>query len=442
MNAINDTSSRQPTAPTTGTGRFHSFDALRGFALLLGVFFHAAESFCPDRYSWAIVDVNALWIFEWFQHFCHAFRMELFFLIAGFFAHLLLHKRGARSFIANRFKRIMLPLIVGWLVLYPVCTTIWIWGASAGGRLDALGIPAEHQSLPVWQIAIGTITSRSFLTSSFNMLHLWFLHHLILIYSAVLVIRWVCVNAMGAKRYQRLTLKIDRFCERCVRSHWMGWMLPAATVPLLFLMKQWGVDTPNSTLFYAPTLLLYGLCFIIGWAMHRQTQLIESFSRGRRWKAALISGLGLSVVMYRFVAIHQAIFPGAEFGIISRTVYLSMYASAMWCMITGLIGAFHRFSNNMNPFWRYVADSSYFIYLSHLPVVVSIQILVAHWEMAAGIKYSLICMVALSVLYAMYHLLVRNTWLGQWLNGKRYPNVAMASTPAASGAVCAALDTR
>ena len=40
MNAINDTSSRQPTAPATGTGRFHSFDALRGFALLLGVFFH------------------------------------------------------------------------------------------------------------------------------------------------------------------------------------------------------------------------------------------------------------------------------------------------------------------------------------------------------------------------------------------------------------------
>lgn len=440
MNAINDTSSQQTAGATTGNGRFHSFDALRGFALLLGVFFHAAESFCPERYSWAIVDVNAHWIFEWFQHFCHAFRMELFFLIAGFFAHLLLHKRGARSFIANRFKRIVLPFIVGWLVLYPVCTAIWIWGASAGGRLDALGIPAENQSLPVWQLAIGTITSRSFLTSSFNMLHLWFLHHLILIYSAVLVIRWVVVRSMGSARYGMLTQSIDRLCERCVRSSWMGWLLPVATVPLLLLMKQWGVDTPNSTLFYAPTFLLYGLCFIAGWAMHRQTGLIEAFSRSWRWKAASVSGFLLSVVMYRFVAIHQAIFPGAEFGIISRIVYLSLYACTMWCMITGLIGAFHRYSSNMNPFWRYVADSSYFIYLAHLPVVVSIQILVADWEMAAGIKYALICSIAIPLLFALYHLLVRNTWLGQLLNGTRYPGRSRTIETAAVRGVCPALE--
>ncbi|MBN2234217.1 MAG: acyltransferase family protein [Opitutales bacterium] len=442
MNAFSDTSSRRPAALTTGADRFHSFDALRGFALLLGVFFHAAESFCPGRYSWAIVDPHAHWVFEWFQHFCHTFRMELFFLIAGFFAHLLLHKKGSREFISNRFKRIVLPFLAGWLVLYPVCTSIWIWGASTGGRLDALGIPAEHQSLPVWQLAIGTLTSRNFLTSSFNMLHLWFLHHLILIYSAVLVIRWFCVNAMGAKRYQRLTLTIDHFCAECVRSPWMGWILPASTVPLLFLMKQWGVDTPNTTLFYAPTLLLYGFCFMGGWAMHRQTHLLGEFSRNRRWTTALMAGFLLGCILFRFVAIHQTLFPGASFGTISRVVYLSMYASAMWCMIAGLIGAFHRFSSSMNPFWRYVADSSYFIYLAHLPIVVSIQILVARWDVAAGVKYALICAIALPLLFAMYHLLIRNTWLGQWLNGRRYPGRPRVKESAPVGGVCSALETR
>lgn len=33
-----------------GTDRFHHLDALRGFALLLGVVFHAAQSFIPHNY--------------------------------------------------------------------------------------------------------------------------------------------------------------------------------------------------------------------------------------------------------------------------------------------------------------------------------------------------------------------------------------------------------
>ena len=41
----------------------------------------------------------------------HVFRMTTFFLIAGFFAHLSFHRRGAWGFIKDRLQRIALPLV-------------------------------------------------------------------------------------------------------------------------------------------------------------------------------------------------------------------------------------------------------------------------------------------------------------------------------------------
>ena len=47
----------------------------------------------------------------------HIFRMTTFFLIAGFFAHMTFHKRGAKAFVLDRAKRIALPLVVFWPLL-------------------------------------------------------------------------------------------------------------------------------------------------------------------------------------------------------------------------------------------------------------------------------------------------------------------------------------
>jgi glucan biosynthesis protein C len=70
---------------------------------------------------------------------------------------------------------------------------------------------------------------------------------------------------------------------------------------------------------------------------------------------------------------------------------------------------------------RYLADSSYWLYLAHLPIVFFLQAALAlvpwHWT----IKFPLILAIALTVLLASYHYLVRPTWIGQILNGRKYP---------------------
>ena len=74
---------------TTNPERFHALDAARAFALLLRVVFHAAWSFAPVPMGAPIVDTSAGVGFYWFFFTSHTFRMQLFFLIAGFFGHLL-----------------------------------------------------------------------------------------------------------------------------------------------------------------------------------------------------------------------------------------------------------------------------------------------------------------------------------------------------------------
>ena len=94
--------------------RLHALDAVRAFALLLGVVFHAGFSFIPGMIPglWAIVDNSPSTTLSTGLFAAHIFRMSLFFFVAGFFARLLYMRGGARGFWANRAKRILGPLVV------------------------------------------------------------------------------------------------------------------------------------------------------------------------------------------------------------------------------------------------------------------------------------------------------------------------------------------
>src|SRR5215510_15942307 len=92
--------------------RFHSLDALRAFALLLGVFFHSLMAYILPPGIWAVGTKAPSTTLYWFVYYSHCFRMEVFFLLAGFFARLVAKKRGPASFLWDRAKRILLVFVV------------------------------------------------------------------------------------------------------------------------------------------------------------------------------------------------------------------------------------------------------------------------------------------------------------------------------------------
>src|SRR6478735_3695953 len=178
-------------APSPSGERLHALDAVRGFALLLGVAFHAAMSFLPGMPPgiWSMVDNSPSPFLADAGFVAHCFRMSLFFFIAGLFARLLYHKLGARGFWTNRARRILVPLVVGWVVMAPLIFAIWGMGMSK--MLNGAPPPPMPPMPDHW----------------FPLTHLWFLYQLLLLYVAVVAIRALIVRFDRAQKLRNL---VDR----------------------------------------------------------------------------------------------------------------------------------------------------------------------------------------------------------------------------------------
>ena len=99
--------------------RLHALDAVRAYALLLGVVLHGAAAFLEGFPIplWLDTPTDGAPVI---YYVIHMFRMSAFFLIAGFFARLLVERRGVTAFVKDRGKRVALPL-----VLFSIVVAIW-----------------------------------------------------------------------------------------------------------------------------------------------------------------------------------------------------------------------------------------------------------------------------------------------------------------------------
>ena len=187
----------------------------------------------------------------------------------------------------------------------------------------------------------------------------------------------------------------------------LGMAIAATTIPQAFMGMDGpslGPDTSTGWLIPPHLLAYYGLFFAVGcWMQGHEPEF-------RKWTGHWKSWLAVSVVV---------LFPAAVATLESRSWSLVIQPLYAWLMSLGCLGLFERYLSHPSSRSRYLSDSSYWLYLAHLPVVVALQSLVSGWGGGAVVKLGLVLLLAIPLLLVSYHLLVRSTPLGWLLNGRR-----------------------
>lgn len=401
---INNGFNKMNTLPTNNN-RLDYLDAVRAFALILGVFFHACLSFMPVFIGWAVMDISTS---EWIKPFVlisHSFRMELFFLIAGFFSHMTFHKQGGRAFWQSRLVRIVIPLIIGWFLLRPLIVATWdIGGQSMRGDADILA---------------GLIQGFRHLINSPNELftgtHLWFLYYLCLTSLSVLGIRYL-VNRHKSS-FEKLARLTDKVIAWLCHSSFSVVILAIPTAVILASMSSWSVDTPDKSLIpHLPALLLFSGFFLFGWILNRQSTLLERLLKLNALKLGLA---GLAIAVSVALSSYEMQYTHPQYSLI-KSAFLTSYAVMMWSMVFLIMAVCKRLFSKPNKIVRYVAESSYWIYLVHLPIVIALQIAFAEQPIHWLIKFIGISVLTILTSLVLYELFVRTTFLGGMLNGKKH----------------------
>ena len=387
--------------------RLHALDAVRGFALLLGIVLHATLSFVPTPTRfWIVQDSHPSTTLAVLFFVIHVFRMTTFFLIAGFFAHMSFHRRGAWGFIKDRLQRIAVPLLVGWPILFAAMSMVVVWAAS----FPHGGIPPGPRNWPP-------------VLPRFPLTHLWFLYVLLEFYAAMLLLRLVTVRLDGSGR---LRASVDRLVALVMRSRLAPAIL-AVPVGIAFAadpkwLMWFGVRTPDQSLVTnLQAVVGFGTAFGFGWLLHRQIDLIRVLER--RWLSNLIAATALIAVSLALAGLP----PKPIDDVITRLAGCVCYALAIWTTTFAAIGLALRYLAGFSAARRYLADSSYWLYLIHLPIVMALQVAVSPLDWPWPLKFAAILLTALPVMLASYQFLVRYSVIGAVLNGRRRRTLPQAA---------------
>jgi peptidoglycan/LPS O-acetylase OafA/YrhL len=399
------------TTPTD-PARYHALDRVRALAMLLGVVYHTLifRMFTGGGFPGMASPIEGSKLLgDWL----HSFRMPLFFLIAGFFARMMLGKYGTAGFLRKRYWRIGLPLLIGMFTFGPIyiLTRDLVarppsfgpggsggpgpmggmpgpGGPPPGGFAGMPGPPPGGMPMPPGGPRFGPppgggmpfgppgggLADKVFgpFTRYVQLNHLWFLWYLLVFSTVAPFAAKGLALATGNRDGDRLGLRLVRLGLAPV-------LLALVATPALivtrgpfgwFLGLAGGIFQafPDFLFHYNLDMLFYLAYFAGGWWLHREREALPDLARG--WGVNLAVGLGGFAVATAL----EARYGGGPFSMADpgplRWVACGFYCLGSAATCFAFVGVFLRYLDAPSRAWRYLADTALWVYLVHQPLVI------------------------------------------------------------------------
>lgn len=378
--------------------RVHYMDNLRAYAMLLGVFFHAALAYSPMlNQIWLAADSQHSVLMDIFAYFSHTFRMPLFFLIAGFFAALLIEKRGENGMLKHRLLRITLPFVI-FLPLVIISFALLVGWAleNVEHKSPMLNLFAMMSQLPEPPQPPLTTT------------HLWFLYQLTFFYLVTYVLaKWV---KLDWTRHLIHSPKLLIFAGPLLLVPALMTQHAPLAAPEQFVPQLWSFG-------------FFGLFFLFGWALYKQESLLNTLAPYATWLflvsciayawfySMLPKGISMQEIMTLVATPPELTLQ--QFILASLQAYMGFYMSIV-ALVYG-----RQFLNKPNVVSRVISNSSYWIYIIHLPVLWMIQFTLLDTELPLMVEFLISSLGTILIGLISYLLIVKSTPVGWLLNGRK-----------------------
>ena len=384
--------------------RYFGLDALRGFMMMLGIVLHGAMLYLsnPPPAMPVPTDRNNAYVFDLIFHFIHDFRMPTFFVLAGYFTALLVEKRGVGGTLKNRASRILYPFLAALVVILPPTIILMsdFWLSVRFGTHDLIPNIPQLRALGA-EMAAKTGESAERLPIG----HLWFLYYLCMFYLLIAPLRWLIARC----------LRFDAALTRALANPltMIGFSLWTAFT----LMPFKGGQVHEGFVYFTPhppSLLYYGSFFVLGYCFHTWRAFLQT-AMDHVWSMAL-----LAVILFPLSSVLSALDNSARGGSAELHAY-AVIANGLctWALIYFFTGAALRFFDRASPWIEYTSQSSYWVFLVHMPLVSLAGWWLVQFDIHAVFKFLLVCAFTSVSAFLTFHYWVQKTWISSFLHGRR-----------------------
>jgi peptidoglycan/LPS O-acetylase OafA/YrhL len=384
--------------------RYFGLDALRGGMMMLGIVLHAAFLYlaAPPPAMPMITDRNNAIVFDVIFAFIHSFRMPTFFVVAGFFTALLIGKRGVVGTYKDRARRVLTPLAAGLVTILPL-TGLFLLDfmlAAQFGTHDLIPDPEALKTLDRMMRAKGAPQGELPLG------HLWFLYYLCYFYLLIPVCRLLV----------RQSLRFEDRLRQWLDSPLL--LVPFALYTAATLWPFHGGQVHEGFIFikpHLPSLAYYGSFFVFGYFFHHYRDFLQALAR----KVAVWAAL--AIVLFP-LSMYASQLDNSAHGTSVALHLGAVFANGMctWSLTYLFLGCAQRFFDRESPWIQYVSQSSYWVYLVHMPLVLFAGWWLVQYDLPAVLKFLLVCAFTLVATLMSFHYWVQKTWLSDFLHGRRF----------------------
>jgi fucose 4-O-acetylase-like acetyltransferase len=336
--------------------RIYFLDNLRTFMIFLVVLYHAGgvyESSGIWASFWLVDDPLTNDLAGILNLILDIFMMPTIFFISGYFTPLSLKNKNTWEFIKSKFYRLVVPWIIAVLTLIPLYKIIFLYSRN---------LPQEnwttyfHWSNGIW-----------------NQNWLWFLPVLFLF--DILYLLFSKVNT------ERLNISLSKAVGAIFLIGFM-YSFSMAFAGLQGWTKTILIDFQNERL------LIYFLYFLLG-SLCLKLKTFDSDKNSKKFYIIVSCTAWIPLNLYIIVILNYFLRPGQFIisEVMDRALYLVGFHFSLLCLLYLMVATFNFYLNKQGKVLNALNESSYGVYIIHVPVVGVIALIMLNISIPSIAKY-------------------------------------------------------